>query len=468
MTAGGSMGMEARRTVRGVSRGALAGCALLVAGVPFFPAAAQTTAAQSAADRSAVRRSTAAPPVTAIRAGAVLDVERGELLEDRVILIEGDRITAVRSAGDGVPVGARVVDLSGHTVLPGLIDLHTHVMDRYDASPSGSPLSHSEAEYALDGVRNARTTLLAGFTTVRDVGAWRALADAALRDAIEEGVVPGPRMMVAGAYVTVSSGGGEITGLAPDVTLPRELRFGVANSADEVRQRVREILHGGADFIKVIATGAVLTEGTVPGAPEFTEGEIRAAVEEAALYGTWVAAHAHGAEGAKRAVRAGVRSIEHGSLLDDEAIRLMREHGTWLVSDIWNADWIDSVGRANGWSAETLRKNEETAAAQREVFRKALEAGVNLAYGTDAGVYPHGMNAAQLETMVRHGMTPARALRSATLDAARLLGWEDRVGSVTPGKLADLIAVGGDPLADPSLLGDVAFVMKGGEVVKAP
>lgn len=437
-----------------------------VPGVGAGEARAQTAGARTAGAQTPRSRSGA---VTAIRAGRLLDVERGELLEERLILVEGERIVGVRPAAGGTPPGARVLDLSRYTVLPGLMDMHTHIVDRYEATGGpAAPLTQTGAEDAFDGVRNARATLMAGFTTVRDVGTWRALVDAALRDAIADGTVPGPRMLVAGAYVTVSSGGGEITGIAPDVRLPRELRFGVADSPDEVRRRVREILHGGADFIKVIATGAVLTEGTVPGAPEYTEGEIRAAVEEAANYGTWVAAHAHGAEGAKRAIRAGVRTIEHGSLLDDEAIRLMRERGTWLVADIWNADWIDSVGRAEGWSREILRKNEETAEAQREVFRKAVAAGVEVAYGTDAGVYPHGMNAAQLPYMVRHGMSPARALRSATLDAARLLGREEELGSLSPGKYADIIAVRGDPLADISALEDVAFVMKGGRVHRAP
>lgn len=466
-----SPGRSLRRSLL-VAGATLCGSPLLAVGPMSLPGsgAARAQAAAPAGD-SVTPTAPPAPsaPRTAIRAGRLLDVERGELLEDRLILVEGERIVAVRPAGGQVPDDARLVDLSGYTVLPGLMDMHTHLADRYEATGSpAAPLTRTGAEVAFDGVRNAKATLSAGFTTVRDVGTWRGLADAALRDAIADGTVPGPRMVVAGAYVTVSSGGGEITGIAPDVRLPRALRFGVADSPAEVRRRVREILHGGADFIKVIATGAVLTEGTVPGAPEYTEEEIRAAVEEAANYGTWVAAHAHGAEGAKRAIRAGVRSIEHGSLLDDEAIELMRERGTWLVADIWNADWIDSVGRAEGWSRDILRKNEETAEAQREVFRKALAAGVEIAYGTDAAVYPHGMNAAQLPYMVRYGMTPARALRSATLDAARLLGREEELGSVAPGKYADLVAVRGDPLADLSVLRDVAFVMKGGAVFRAP
>jgi imidazolonepropionase-like amidohydrolase len=307
---------------------------------------------------------------------------------------------------------------------------------------------------------------MAGFTTVRDVGTYRAFVDVALRDAIRDGTVPGPRMMVAGGYITVSSGGGEVTGLAPDVIPPPDFRRGVANSAAEVRQRVRELLNGGADFIKIIATGAVLAPGTQPGAPEYTEEEIHAAVTEAANYGTFVAAHAHGAEGIKRAVRAGVRSIEHGSLADDEALQLMKEHGTWLVADIYDGDYIDSVGTRDGWSVEILRKNRETTETQRTAFRKAVALGVRIAYGTDSGVYPHGLNAAQLPYMVRYGMTPMQAVQSATIEAARLMSWDDRVGSITPGKLADLIAVKGDPLPDLRQMMNVDFVMQGGSVVK--
>lgn len=220
-------------------------------------------------------------------------------------------------------------------------------------------------------------------------------------------------------------------------------------------------------MIKVIATGAVLTEGTLPGAPEFSEEELRAAVDEAALYGAFVAAHAHGAEGIKRAVRSGVRSIEHGSLMDDEAISMMAEHGTWLVADIYNGDWINEQGKREGWSADVMRKNEETTEAQREGFRKAVEAGVKIAYGTDSGVYPHRFAGRQLAYMVRHGMTPMQGLQAATIRAAECLGWEDRVGSIAPGKFADLIAVGGDPLAvNLESMTDVQFVMKGGEIYK--
>ncbi|HEX4962518.1 MAG TPA: amidohydrolase family protein [Thermoanaerobaculia bacterium] len=408
------------------------------------------------------------PQLIAIRAGRLVDADQGVVLADRWLIVRGERIESILPGSASAPAGARVIDLSSYTVLPGLIDCHSHLIGEVQSASPAAVLEHSEAQEAFSGVRNARATLLAGFTTVRDVGTYRAFVDVALRDAIADGTVQGPRMQVAGGYVTVASGGGEVTGIAHDVILPPGMRMGVANSAAEVRQRVRELLNGGADFIKVIATGAVLTAGTKPGVMEFSEEELRAAVEEAAKYGTFVAAHAHGAEGIKAAVRAGVRSIEHGSLMDDEGIRLMKERGTWLVADIWNGDYIATEGKKQGWPAEILRKNDETTETQRTAFRKAVAAGVHIAFGTDSGVYPHGLNASQLPYMVRYGMTPMTAIQSATIRAAELMGWQDRVGSLAPGKYADVIAVSGDALADLASFLKVAFVMKGGVVVKEP
>ena len=272
----------------------------------------------------------------------------------------------------------------------------------------------------------------AGITTVRDVGTFRAFVDVALRNAIDDGLVEGPRMRCAGAYITCTGGGGEITGCAPDVTLPPEMRVGVADTVDDVRRAAARVLAGGADLLKVIATGAVLAPGTEPGNPELSEEQIRAAVEIATDHGAHVAAHAHGAEGAKRAIRAGVRSVEHGSLLDDEALDLMGEHGTWLVADVYNGDWINEVGERDGWPEETLRKNRDTTLTQRAVFSDAVRRGVRVAFGTDAGVIPHGLNARQLPVMVRLGLAPVAALRAATFDAARCLGWRTRWDRCSP------------------------------------
>ena len=381
--------------------------------------------------------------------------------------MEGGRVVSVGPYDAAARGDAPLIDWSAHTVLPGLIDLHTHLIGSTSSTAVAAPLLSSGAQDVLQGVAHAHATLAAGFTTVRDVGAYRAFTDVALRDAINAGIVAGPRMFVAGAYITVSRGGGEVTGLAPDVVVPVDMRRGVANSADEVRQRVRELLAGGADFIKVIATGAVFTAGTKPSAPEYTEAELRAAVEEAANAGTYVVAHAHSAEGIKRAVRAGVRSIEHGSYLDDAGIELMLRHGTWLVADVYNGDYTEEVGRRDGWPEEILRKNRDTTDIQRAGFAKAVRAGVKIGFGTDAVIFPHGENARQFAYMVRYGLSPLAAIRSATIDAARCLGQDHDLGSVAPGKFADLIAVDGDPLIDVERLRKIVGVIKDGQLVHA-
>ena len=414
-----------------------------------------------------------APPdstvVTVIRAGRLVDVEAGTVLRDRVIVVRGDKIVSIEGAPGRIPAGARVIDLSRFTVAPGLIDCHTHQIGAEQNANYLLPLERSAAQETLDGVVHARRTLLAGFTTVRDVGTYRAFLDIALRDYINDGLVMGPHMAVAGAYITVSSGGGEVTGQASDVGLPPDMRLGVANSVSEVRQRVREILNRGADLIKVIATGAVLTSGTKPGVAEFSEEEIHAAVTEAAKYGARVAAHAHGAEGINNAIRAGVASVDHGSLLDDESIRLMKEHGTYLVSDLIDGEYIRENGKKQGWPEEVLRKSESMAERKHTGLRKAVTAGVKMAFGTDAGVYPNGDNAQQFPLLIKFGgMTPMQVLQAATINAATLIGWQDRVGSIAPGKSADIVAVEGDGLADVGKFASVAFVMKSGTVYKAP
>lgn len=400
-----------------------------------------------------------------VETGTLIDVQAGVVLTGQCISITDDRITAVTPCGP-TPAGIERLDWSAFTVLPGLVDLHTHLADAGQSADLALPIKTSPAATALIGAHNARLTLDAGFTTVRDVGTYRGLTDIALRDAINAGHVPGPRMFVAGAYITLPKGGGELNGVLPNEELPADMRLGIASTPEEAAAKTAFLIAQGADFIKTIATGAVLAIGTEPGEPELTEEQLRAVVDTAKAKGIFVTAHAHGAVGIKNAIRAGVRSIEHASLIDDEALAMAKASSAYLVMDIYNGDYIDDIGTREKWPEEYLRKNRETTDVQRVGFTKAVKMGVKLAYGTDSGVYPHGGNAKQFAYMVRYGMTPMQAIQSATIRAAELLGKERELGSIAPGRFADLVAVARDPLSDITALENVAHVMKGGKTVR--
>jgi imidazolonepropionase-like amidohydrolase len=408
---------------------------------------------------------TKVPPKTiAVKAAHLIDAKAGRVLDQQVVLIVGERIEKVGSAKEiQVPAGATVIDLGSATLLPGLIDAHVHLTG--DPQDSGyKSLGISVPRQALTGAKNARLTLEAGFTAVRNVGAG-GYSDVALRDAINAGEIPGPRMMVSGPALGSTGGHCDENLLAPEFAHRDE---GVADGVAAITAKTREVIKYGADVIKFCASGGVFSKGDLPGTEQYSPGEMSALVEEAHRQGRKVAAHAHGAQAIIDAAKAGVDSIEHGSLIDDEGIRTMKEHGTYLVADIYNDDFILGLGKQYGFTDEMLEKERMVGQQQREGFRKAAQAGVKIAFGTDAGVYPHGGNAKQFAYMVKYGLTPMQAIQSATVNAADLLGWSDQVGSLEPGRFADLIAVEGDPLKDVTTLEHVKFVMKGGEVIKNP
>jgi len=401
--------------------------------------------------------------VIAIKAGRLVDVVNGKVLERQVILVEGEKIKTVGAEGSvTIPANATVIDLADAAVLPGFIDCHTHItaqIENYlDDTFRKSPIDVAVAAHIF-----AKRTLEAGFTACRDVGSGEFI-DVALKKAIHAGKIVGPRLFVAGHGLSVTGGHGDLSGFSP------YLRFegfdGVVDGVDEIRRKVRWNIKYGADVIKFTATAGVLSEEESVGAPQFSAEETKAIVEEATRWGKKVAAHAHGAEGIKMAIQAGVASIEHGSLLDDEGVALMKRHGTYLVPTVYVGEAVEKFGKQWNLPEKLLEKARMINARKREGYRKAIQAGVKIAYGTDAGVFPHGMNAADFRLLVELGMMPMQAIQSATTVAAELLGQSDKLGSIQPGKYADLVAVKADPLKDLTVLENIPWVMKGGVVYK--
>jgi imidazolonepropionase-like amidohydrolase len=377
-----------------------------------------------------------------------------------IVVIRGDRIQAVGS-GVPIPADARIIDLGGATLLPGLIDLHTHLTST-GVHWEEELLKTTPGQAALHGAHNALITLMAGFTTCRDMGPTWPYTDIDLRKAIDEGVVPGPRLQVAGNYVSPTGGAGDARQFSIYVDVP--IVKNLADGPDEIRKAVRTNLKAGADFIKILGTGAVLSKGVPPGAQSYTEAEMHVAVEEAARWGKHVAAHLHGTEGIKAGIRAGVRTVDHGSMMDDEAVELLRMHHAYFTPTLYTSESISA--NANVPESEKLRSQQIKSIKDRS-FQLVLKAGLPIGFATDSAVVPHGQNAREFFYRVRLGQSPMAAIVSATKTAAEILGWSDRVGTIEPGKFADLIAVGGDPVRDITELERVTFVMKGGVVYKS-
>lgn len=401
------------------------------------------------------------PHHIAVHAGHVLDVKSGKMLGDQTLLIEDGKIVSSGSAANAnVPADAMRIELPNATILPGFIDAHTHLT--MDPKFGYETLALSTSRQALIGAKNARVTLLAGFTTVRNVGA-QDFSDVALRDAINAGDVPGPRMLVSGPPLSITGGH------CDNNMLPFEyhaISDGVADGISAVQHKVRENIKYGADVIKVCATGGVLSLGDNPQHSQYTLEEMKAIVADAHRLGRKVAAHAHGAEGIRWAAEAGVDSVEHASYIDDAGIAAMKEHGTYLVPTVYLEDWMFESGGINRLPPPLMAKAKEVIPVARKNISRAFAAGVKVALGTDAAVYPHGLNAHEFETMVKLGLTPLQSIQAGTINAADLLGWSGKVGVLEPGAWADVIAVDGDPLKDITTLQRVKFVMKGGEVVK--